>query len=386
MANSTAKRPAKKPAKPHRDFPLFPHRNGQWAKKVKGKLCYFGTWADPDSALQKWVDQRDDLLAGRVPRIKGGELTVKEMCERFMAAKRIFVDAGELSVLTWSDYHTACRRIITAFGNNRPVPDLAADDFEALRASLGQSWSPVSIKVELQRIRSVFKYAYDSGLIDRPVRFGPTFKPPSARVILKDRQSKGPRMFEADQIRQMIDAAEPQLRAMILLGINCGYGNTDCSSLPKPALDLDNGWVEFPRPKTGIERRCKLWPETVEAIKVAMASRPAPKNPEDDNLVFVTVRGHRWVHLSGDRHVDCIVSVTTRLLQKLGLKKRWLGFYGLRHSHRTVADGVKDQPAANAIMGHTDDSMAAVYRERIDDSRLVAVADHVHAWLFADSE
>jgi hypothetical protein len=35
-------------------------------------------------------------------------------------------------------------------------------------------------------------------------------------------------------------------------------------------------------------------------------------------------------------------------------------------------------------MGHTDDSMAGIYRERIDDSRLVAVADHVHAWLFGD--
>jgi hypothetical protein len=26
--------------------------------------------------------------------------------------------------------------------------------------------------------------------------------------------------------------------------------------------------------------------------------------------------------------------------------------------------------------------MASVYRERIEDSRLRAVADHVHAWLF----
>ena len=49
---------------------------------------------------------------------------------------------------------------------------------------------------------------------------------------------------------------------------------------------------------------------------------------------------------------------------------------------RTIADEARDQPAANSIMGHADESMAAAYRERISDERLRAVTDHVRGWLF----
>ena len=65
---------------------------------------------------------------------------------------------------------------------------------------------------------------------------------------------------------------------MILLGINCGFGNHDCGTLPKSAIDLEAGWVNYPRPKTAIERRCPLWPETIEAIREAIEAATAAKS------------------------------------------------------------------------------------------------------------
>jgi hypothetical protein len=68
VANSTA---VANPVKPRPDVPLFAHDTGRWAKKVRGKFCYFTRWADDPSgeaALHLWLDQRDEPLDGRTPR------------------------------------------------------------------------------------------------------------------------------------------------------------------------------------------------------------------------------------------------------------------------------------------------------------------------------
>ncbi len=75
-----------------------------------------------------------------------------------------------------------------------------------------------------------------------------------------------------------------------------------------------------------------------------------------------------------------------KLLDQLKLHRPGLGFYALRHTFETIAGGSRDQVAVNHIMGHADQSMAGVYREHIEDDRLVAVTDHVWDWLFAEDD
>jgi integrase len=389
MAKSTRN---SKPSKPYPDFPLTAHPTRRWCKKIRGRLHYFGPWGDPQGALTKYLEQKDDLHAGRTPRVANDGLTVSGLCNRFLTTKRQLLDTGELSPQSWQDYFLTCERTAKVFGRDRLVTDLAADDFERLRAVLAKQWGPVRLGNTIQRVRSVFKFGYEAGLIDKPVRYGPGFKRPSRKVLRLSRAAKGTKMFEASELKAMLGKASPQLKAMILLAVNCGLGNTDCAGLTVVHLDLAGGWLNYPRPKTGVDRKAKLWPETVAAIRSVLAKRREPKDPAHADLVFLTKYGAPWCTVRTEEQEDGTLKIvaddsvskeTRKILNGLGINGH-RNFYALRHTFRTIADESRDQPAVDHIMGHARDDMASVYRERISDDRLAAVANHVRQWLLAN--
>jgi integrase len=389
--DSTAPADSGKPSKPYPEFPLFPHAAGVWAKKIRGKMHYFGPWSDPDAALAKYLEQKDALHAGRTPRPDRAALTVKDVANLFLNAKKQAVDAGELALRTFNDYKAIMDMMVEGLGKRRPVAALDAQDFGALKNKLARRNGPARISTLVQVIRCAFKFAYESGALDAPIRFGPVFKRTSKKVLRLDRAKKGPKLFSAAEVRALalgalvvgkdgpeLVQAGAQLRAMILLGINAGFGNADCGNLPLSALDLDKGILDFARPKTGIPRRCCLWAETAQALREALEKRPAPKKAEHAGLVFITKYGLPWAKLDS---AGPLTQEMRKLLNKLGLNGH-RNFYTLRHTFRTVADEAKDQPAADYIMGHEVPHMSSVYRETISDARLRAVADQVRAWLF----
>jgi hypothetical protein len=129
---------------------------------------------------------------------------------------------------------------------------------------------------EITRIRVVFKYAEDNRLIEGRVNYGTEFKRPKKKVLRANRyatrQAHGKRMFEAKELKAIIDAAGVPLKAMILLASNCGYGNGDIKELPIRALDLEKGWAEFPRPKTPVGRNRGRRRDWIFRVSAALGS------------------------------------------------------------------------------------------------------------------
>lgn len=387
--------PSGKVTKPYKDYPLTPHPKGYWSKKIRQRVHYFGRWGEvvhgvltplPNGgewckALDLYNQQAADLHAGRKPRVSTGDgLKLKDLLNRFLTSKQNAVATGELSPRTMRDYKDTCDRLVARLGSHRLVTDLAPDDFEKLRRDIGEGRGPVAIGNEVQRIRCVFRYGYEMELLDRPVRFGPAFKRPTKKTLRVNKQKLEKKEFSREEILKMCAAASPQLKAMILLGINAALGNADVGLLKY--ADIDGDWLIYPRVKTGIGRKCWLWPETLDALEAARQVRPTPKSESLSELVFITKQGKSWYKETPD---GPIAKEARKLLDSIGISRKGVGFYALRHTFRTVADDTLDAVAIDLVMGHKDESMAAHYRERVADQRVKRVCEHVRNWLYGGS-
>ena len=305
----------------------------------------------------------------------------RRLANIFLTHKTHQVQTGELQSRSFDHYYATCEGLLEHFGKTVFVDQIRPDDLLTFRHKLGETRNATSLTNEITRVRSVFRFAFENGLIDRPVRYG-EFKRPSKSVIRRARTARGARLFEPAQLRKILKKANDQLRAMVLLGLNAGFGPGDITTLPLSAVDLETGWVSYARPKTGIERRCPLWNETIKALRVVRQKRKEPRDPSHSDRFFITQRREPWA--SNSSGATGIGHEFRKVLDTLKLYRTGLSFYVLRHCFQTIGDETGDYLAVRRIMGHADNSISDAYRERFPDERLKKVTDHVHDWLYGE--
>lgn len=375
------RRPSAKPEKPYSDFPLTAHASKKWCKKVRGKVHYFGSWDDPDGALQEWLAVKDELLSGADPNRNADRHDVGYLVNSFLASKEQQRDQGDLSQRTWNDYFDACKRFAGFIGKTRFIDGLKVDDFARYRASFPPTWGPVRINTEITRLGVVLRYGYEAELVDKPIRTGPNFKRVSQKKQRLHRATRPKKLFTAAELHKLLDAANVQMKAMILLGINAGYGNADCGRMQIADIDFRKSWMEGLREKTAVARAAWLWPETKAALQEAIKHRYDNLPASLQDSVFVTKRRQSW--FEEGRTAQPLSAEFRKLTDRVGCRRDGVGFYALRHTFETIGGDAKDQIAVNYVMGHCDASMADVYREGIDAKRIKDVCQHVRKWFLA---
>lgn len=404
MAKQSNRRPGGRYPKPYDGFPLSAHTHtNRWYKVIGGTRRYFGPLDDWKAALERYEHEAPFWADGQTPPPLGQKAdesrTVATLCNRFMEAKARQVEAGDLTPRTLAQYHAVVKVIADTLGRRRDIDTLAPEDFGRLRAVLARRHgSPTTLGNVITRCRVVFKWAVDNGITDRAVRYGTQFGKPKRRAVKLARRQRTHQFFEPGEVRAMLGAADPIMRAVVLLGVNAALGNDDISRLEAGHLDLSAGVIDLYRGKTGQERRAALWPETAAAVAEALHVRPEPRDAEHAGRVFITSHGREWVretvHDDGGgrlRHVrrDNVSQRFASLRDRAGVPADGRGFYCLRHTFRSVADAVPDRPAVDLVMGHessADIRTAYVDPRSISIDRLRAVADHVRRWLWPDAK
>ncbi|KAA5540281.1 tyrosine-type recombinase/integrase [Roseiconus nitratireducens] len=374
MAQSTSRRKKRK-------VPLSIHKaSGLWCKVRKGKRHYFEKVADDPEGTES-LAQWYELLAGKEPK-RNGITTIKDVAEAWMQDKRDLLDAKEPELVqdTFDFYKKSCELVFESLGKDTDAESLTPKDFAQLRRDLAKRYGPTALKNRIGNVRSMFNFAVDEGLLKKPAHFGKRFKPPAAKVMRRVRLKKGDQDFTAGEIHTFLDKVEPKWRAMILLGVQAGFGNEDVAFLKSEFIDLESGWLNWPREKTATKRRVPLWAETIQAIRDTIESHPG-----GSDYLFVGNRGRDYIdyNRTGNNRIS---GAFKPVLKSVGLPETGRGFYCFRRTFETQAEACGDIIAVKHVMGHIpgENDMSARYRQRVVDKRLRRVVETVHGWLYGE--
>ncbi len=340
-------------------FPLSLHPTGQYCKKIKGKLYYFGT--DKQKALLRYMEQALALHTGKTPKpdSPGGDINIKTLCNLYLEFQESRMQQGELSARHFSDQIKSLGKFVRFLGQYRNMNEISALDLQNYKRKLINSYSSHHrINLNLAIMKALFHWARKNDVLQNIPNIDAVSK---MKIIRQEKLT-----FTPEQIRILLVNTDLQMRAMIWLGLNCGFGGTDCSELKWENIDFQNGRIHYPRGKTGVDRNLPLWSETMQALKTL---------PQKKERVFNTPKGHPWVRTVKrvDEHGkvkfinhDSVSKEFSKLLKKTGIKtEKGVGFYTLRRTAATMAAQSGDPFAVQRLLGHADLKMATIYVQDI---------------------
>ena len=342
-------------------FPLTLHPTGQYCKKINGRIHYFGT--NKKQALERYLEQATYLHGGQdlVQTASNGNMTLKQLWDFYLRYQHSKVLADELTPRHHNDQTNSLSKLMSFLGQGRKIKSISTLDLQNYKRKLQSAYgSAHRLNLHISAMKAMFHWARKNDILENIPNIDAVSK---GKIVHQEMYT-----FCPEQIKKLLSAADVKVRAIIWLGLNCGFGCTDCAKLKWKDLDLENSRVQLVRNKTGVPRNLPLWPETIQALK---------KVPRSGQLVFYTAEGHPWVRTSlktqkdGSRKyttVNAVTSMFARLLKKARINApKGTGFYALRRTAATLAARSGDPFAVQRLLGHVDLTMATRYVQDVSE-------------------
>jgi integrase len=163
---------------------------------------------------------------------------------------------------------------------DQPMTEVAKKDIVAFRNSLAGNVSAKTANHDLKAVKSFFKSAQaDDVILEDPAV--------SVKSLQQQAISAKKRAFTLDELRIVLNVADPEWKSMILFGLYTGQRLADVATLRWNNVDLAKGEIRFTTRKTGkpmilpIAKPLRQYLDTLPAP----SDIDTPLHPRASNLV-----------------------------------------------------------------------------------------------------
>lgn len=388
---------------------LTKRRDGRWTKKINGQVRI---WSDPDAARRDLIALAalmENPAALAAPAAPDAGVTVREVCNAWVAERQILMTAGKITPGTFDDNRKACEAFIgdletwrpaapdpvSLLRRNVPVALLKPHHFRHIRDAWSQRWGAWSLTRAVVDARAAFRWAHEiKRMVPSMPWWADEFRPASKsekRAEKKRReQVRGERRFTPAEIASILGAVTGNVRAWVLLALNTGMYSRDLALLRwRDIRIVGRSWIiDSIRNKTQILQIAPLWPETIAELQ-----RYGPGKP--DEHVFTTPAGgpyytERAVFDDEGRVVkvvrhDAIARAFTRAIEPLKIKRDGINFGAFRATHVSATATHPDANSRKVVRGHQVEGIESHYDYQ-DVSRLKSVTDLARAALLKSTK
>ena len=341
--------------------PLSFHKpTGQHYVTRGGRRVYLG--ANREDALEKYHRMSLGLGASEKPSAVPAAISGKELANRFL----------ETQLANWrnpADTLRGYKDWLGRFLKDHPrlkVGDFTVEMFAAWKLSLKRrGYSAQSINHYLSAVRALFAFAEDADLIEHAPKLKRVRNDPKHSVTRGNKK-----LYTEKQLGGLLAHADIQMRLMVLLDINCGFGPKDIHDLEW--TDCCAGRATLPRSKTGVCQTFALWPETLKAIddlrlyRSELIAQRAKRGwiRSDEGHMFITKYWRPWSR-------DAVAEQFRKLCAKADVP--CYGFYRLRHCASTAISLVANPHVQRRFMRHSQLQQQVTYTHTPDSAVDAAV-------------
>ena len=141
-------------------FPLTLHPTGQYCKKIKGKIRYFGT--DKKKALERYLAQATYLHGAQslMQKASNGKMTLKQLCDLFLQYQHSRVLANNLTPKHYSDQIGSLNRLMSFLGQGCKIESISTLDLQNYKRKLQSAYASVDrLNLNISDMKAMFHWA-----------------------------------------------------------------------------------------------------------------------------------------------------------------------------------------------------------------------------------